>query len=260
MMEYSIEGNPEGETLILVHGWPDNSSVWENQTPSLKSHFRCVLITLPNFGDTHHPGGFKFQVLIERLNETILKVQLEGEVIYMGHDWGAFIGYLYEQKYPKKIRRMVMMDVGGQLLPNPLEALLIVCYQWTLASLWIMGGVFPAFATTLSQSFARLMGVPQKQSEQLRSSWNYPYFYLWRAVFFPWFGDYKVLLMSYRPQSPILYLYGGKKPLMFHSKAWLRLIDKTGGKSECIPEGDHWFLISHHKEINPSIVDWLKSK
>jgi pimeloyl-ACP methyl ester carboxylesterase len=28
------------------------------------------------------------------------------------HDWGAFIGYKYENRFPEKVKRMIAIDVG----------------------------------------------------------------------------------------------------------------------------------------------------
>ena len=47
-IEHLIEGNPEGPTLLFIHGWPDNASLWRKQAAALGGQYRCVLLTLPN--------------------------------------------------------------------------------------------------------------------------------------------------------------------------------------------------------------------
>ena len=48
--EYVIDGHPDGPTLLFIHGWPDDASLWRNQVDALAPGFRCVRVTLPNFG------------------------------------------------------------------------------------------------------------------------------------------------------------------------------------------------------------------
>ena len=65
------------------------------------------------------------------------------------------------------------------------------------------------------------------------------------------------LLGYYKPTCPILFIYGGNKPLMFHSDRWLEILEKTSGRSECIAGGAHWFMETHPEEINALIEQWL---
>jgi len=256
-LQYNIVGNLSGQTIVLIHGWPDDFSLWDYQVPCLQENFRCVLVTLPNFGTTVQcAGGYSFQELIQMLDRTIETVQPEGKVLILAHDWGCYIGYLYERLHSNKIDRMVMLDVGGHLISNPVAGCMIICYQWTLILLWFLGGVLPRFATICTKRFAQLLQVPQKQVSQLKSSWNYPYAYLWKAIFFPWLGDYKVLLLKYKPSVPILYMYGTKKPLMFHSKKWLRIVEEKRGRNVQV-EGGHWFMRTHPGLVNTPIVEWF---
>ncbi|MFZ2178965.1 MAG: alpha/beta fold hydrolase, partial [Rhodococcus sp. (in: high G+C Gram-positive bacteria)] len=36
------EGNPDGETLVLVHGWPDTHELWRGVVSSLGDRFRVI--------------------------------------------------------------------------------------------------------------------------------------------------------------------------------------------------------------------------
>ena len=80
-MEYSIAGNPDGPTLVFIHGWPDDASLWRQQLAALAPDFRCVLLTLPNFGRTpEKAGGFDFPELVARMAATIREVHPGGPV------------------------------------------------------------------------------------------------------------------------------------------------------------------------------------
>jgi len=67
------------------------------------------------------------------------------------------------------------------------------------------------------------------------------------------------LLGRYRPRCPVLYLFGAKKPLMFHSAKWLEIVEKSGGQSQGIEGAGHWLMETHANEVNKYLAGWFKS-
>ena len=252
--EHEVEGNPEGPTLFFIHGWPDDASLWRKQVAALSGDYRCVTVTLPNFGPRKvRGGGFDFPELVAMLHATVGAVRRGDEKITLvTHDWGAYLGYLFEQKHPGLVDRMVALDIGGHKEPEGVkETLFIVGYQWTLIALWCVGGVIPPLGTWLTRGFAGLLGVRPRQRARLHSRCNYPYFYLWRGMLLPPWRDR--ILQRYRPRRPVLYLWGEKKPVMFHSEKWLDMVDRSGGRSEGIEGAGHWLQESHPQAVNEAI-------
>lgn len=257
-LAFTIDGKLDGESLVFIHGWPDNADLWRHQVAALGGKYRCVLVTLPNFGDdVQIPGGCDFPMLVEMLARSIDEVHGEDErVVLVTHDWGAYIGYLYEQAYPDRVRKMVALDIGGHIQPTSAkEGLFIAGYQWTLIACWLVGGVVAPLGDWLTRKFAHALGVPAGQADGVRSRYNYPYFFLWRGILLPWAR--KTLLGRYRPQCPVLFMYGGDKPVMFHSERWLEIVERTGGRSACVEDAGHWFMQSHPERVNKEIAQWL---
>jgi len=257
--EYTIEGKPDGPTLIFIHGWPDNASMWRKQVEALGKDFRCILVTLPNFGeDTVQAGGFDFPALVGRLAATIKQVQPDGKVSLVTHDWGAYIGYLLEQAHPGLILKMAALDIGGHIEPLDIKSkLMIMGYQWSLITCWLVGGVIPPLGGLMTKGVGKVIRVPARQRAVIRSRYNYPYFYLWRGMALPW--KRASLLGRYRPQCPVLYLYGERKPLMFHSPKWLQIVAESGGRAEGIAGAGHWLMETHHEVVNEKLSDWFKA-
>lgn len=255
--EYTIRGNPAGPTLVFIHGWPDDASLWRKQAEALGERFRCVLVTLPNFGaESVKPGGCDYPELVDRLAATIREVQPAGRVSLVTHDWGAYIGYMLEQKHPEMFLKIVAMDVGGHLKPLGLKAsLMIIGYQWSLVACWLAGGLVPPLGRLMTQGVGKVVGVPARQRRKIRSRYNYPYFYFWRGSLLPW--KRSSVLGRYRPKCPVLYLYGEKKPLMFHSPRWLQIVADSGGGSKGIAGGGHWFMETHADAVNGIMADWF---
>mgnify|MGYP001815963267 FL=1 len=80
---------------------------------------------------------------------------------------------------------------------------------------------------------------------------------MWRALLLPWHKD--KLLRRYTPRCPVLYLYGERKPLMFHSDRWIRVVEETGGKVFGVEGAGHWLMESHPEVVNEKLLEWFRS-
>jgi len=74
-----------------------------------------------------------------------------------------------------------------------------------------------------------------------------------------WFGVAGGLkgVKLFQPRMPMLYIYGERKPFMFHSSAWAReLATKAGSRVLGLPTG-HWVMIGRRREFNEAVLSWL---
>lgn len=260
VLEYTITGKPQGPTLVFIHGWPDDASLWRRQVAALQDEYRCVCLTLPNFGaERVKSGGFDFPSLTGMLAATLDEVQPGGApVTLVTHDWGAYLGYLLDQSRPGRVDRMIALDIGGHVAPSGREALMIVGYQWALVLFWLIGGVSAAPGNRLTRWLAGRLRAPARQAGKARSRMNYLYAQIWRGMLLPWRRRH--LLRRYRPNCPVLFLWGESKPVMFHSRYWLETVERTGGHHAGIAGAGHWFMESHPDVVNRAIRDWMSEE
>jgi pimeloyl-ACP methyl ester carboxylesterase len=257
--ETGIAGDPALPMLFFMHGWPDNASLWRQQFAALSEQFYCVAVNLPNFGSgALKSGGYDFPQLVEGLAATIRQHRVSDQpVCLVTHDWGAYLGYMLQARHPELINRMVALDVGGHAKPTGFKAVsMILAYQWALIFCWLTGGILPPLGNWLSRRVGRIIRVPRRQISELRSRCNYPYFYFWRGMLLPRWK--RSLLGYYKPGCPLLYLYGKRKPVMFHSERWLKIVSESGGRSEGIDGAGHWFMETHPDIVNRAIADWCR--
>ena len=257
-IEHIIEGNPDGPTLVFIHGWPDDAGLWRRQVDALGRSHRCVLLTLPNFGgQAEKAGGYDFTELALRLAATVRLVQPAGSVGLVIHDWGSYLGYLLERNEPGLVNRIAALDVGAHIRPENLKtSLMILGYQWALVTCWLAGGIAPPLGNMMTRSVSKVIGVPKRQAAAVRSRSNYLYYYLWKRILLP--GRDRNLLRRYRPQCPVMFLYGKRKPLMFHSDRWLQTVDESGGYSEGIDGAGHWLMETHADTVNDRLSAWFE--
>ena len=56
----------------------------------------------------------------------------------------------------------------------------------------------------------------------------------------------------------MLFVYGERKPFMFHSQPWLdSLATQPGCRVVAMPEG-HWMMVRGAETLNRAILEWLE--
>lgn len=243
--------------LFFIHGWPDTGALFEKQVRFFSEKYRCVTVTLPGFDADGE--SLDFPELVDQLAFTIRRIQSESKqtTLLVGHDWGAYLTYLLDQKYPELATRLITLDVGAHFKPKNLShALFMVGYQWWLVAAYFVGKVVPPVGTAMSRCFARYAHAPAADS--VHSRMNYLYFYFWRARFCK---KYQASLpRRYKPSKPMLFLYGKDKKYAFHSPRWEQIVESApGSRVVGIEKSGHWFLFDKPELTNAAIFDWLKN-
>lgn len=87
-----VRGVSDAPTLILVHGYPDNSTIWDPVIPGLVGHFRVVTYDVRGAGDSDRPRrvrDYSLRRLREDLHAVMDAVSPDRRVHVAGHDWGS---------------------------------------------------------------------------------------------------------------------------------------------------------------------------
>lgn len=108
-LHYIEEG--KGETIVFVHGTPSWSFDYRNVIKKLKSNFRCVAIDHIGFGLSDKPEYYDYstQNHSKTLEKFVLDKNLDNITLVV-HDFGGVIGLNFAIQYPKKIKRLVILN------------------------------------------------------------------------------------------------------------------------------------------------------
>ncbi|MBY6680222.1 alpha/beta fold hydrolase [Rhodococcus sp. BP-316] len=85
-------GVSDGPTLVLVHGWPDNHTLWNHVVGLLADRYRVVTYDSRGAGDSTVPArtrGYRLDAMASDLRAVIDAVSPDAPVHVLGHDWGA---------------------------------------------------------------------------------------------------------------------------------------------------------------------------
>jgi NAD(P)-dependent dehydrogenase (short-subunit alcohol dehydrogenase family)/pimeloyl-ACP methyl ester carboxylesterase len=92
------QGNPDGPTLVLAHGWPDSHVLWDGAVPLLEERFRIIRYDNRGAGKSTVPEPVK-AYRMERFADDLAAVIEEsspGEPVHvLAHDWGSVATWEY---------------------------------------------------------------------------------------------------------------------------------------------------------------------
>ena len=124
-------GNPDGPTVVLVHGLGGSHLNWDLLAPLLTPHGRVYAIDLPGFGRSE-PGKRKASV---QANVGVVKRFLDEvagtPVVLVGNSMGGMISILVAGERPDAVSSLVLLDPavpGPRRALDPLVALMFAIY------------------------------------------------------------------------------------------------------------------------------------
>lgn len=99
----------KGKTVVLVHGFGEDSDIWNYQVNFLKGHFRILLPDIPGSGQSEMVPNANIETFAE-IVKAILDVEFlknshrEPEKVTMiGHSMGGYITLAFAEKYPEQL-------------------------------------------------------------------------------------------------------------------------------------------------------------
>ena len=251
-----IEGEGS-DALVMIHGWPDTHRLWDSSVQALKPFFRCVRFTLPGFDLEKPPRATSLAQMTALLTDIVDAVSPARPVHLLLHDWGCVFGYEFTAARPERVARIVSVDIGDYNSAAYRRSLsvkakvLVFAYQFWLAVAWIVGG---ATADAMTRWMARKARCPAAASA-IGWQMNYPYAMIWFGVMGGFRGAAPVT-----PACPILFIYGKRKPFMFHSVDWLTTLGTRSGCAVQPFSTGHWVMAQEPNAFNQCAIEWLVSR
>lgn len=252
-VEVLIEGHGR-DTILLLHGWPDTHRLWDPQVAVLAPHYRCLRLTLPGFAPGTPKQAYSLAQVVATIARVIDHVSPDAPVTLLLHDWGCFFGYQYALAHPARVARVIGVDIGDAGSKRHLaelsatQKLAIVGYQLWLAAAWRAHG---AAGDRMSRWMAKTARCPTAP-ESIHANMAWPYAVQWTGAA----GGFKGVKL-FTPACPMLFIYGERKPFMFHSRAWAEQIAaQPHSRAVALPTG-HWVMVQRPDEFNAAVLEWL---
>jgi pimeloyl-ACP methyl ester carboxylesterase len=130
-------GEADAPPILAVHGWPQHWWVWRGVIGPLARTHRVVCPDLRGFGWSGQPDDGDF--VKDRLADDMLAL-LDALGIertgYLGHDWGAWTGWLVAIRAPERVSRLMSVAMTHPWPPRAatLRNAWRLAYQYPLAT------------------------------------------------------------------------------------------------------------------------------
>ena len=105
---YSITGN--GETLVFLHGFLGDSSIWNPFVEHFNTNYKIVTIDLPGHGETAIVQDEITMDFSARLVNEILEKEGISNIHLIGHSMGGYVGLAYANLFTKNIKSLTLFN------------------------------------------------------------------------------------------------------------------------------------------------------
>lgn len=121
-LHYVSGGNPDGDVLVLLAGFPESWFAWRKVMVRLAATYRIIAPDLPGQGDSDRPAsGYDTQTLAMAMHGLLQQLGV-GRYFLAAHDIGAWVAYPLAALFGDEVRGLALLDAGipGITMPDAL--------------------------------------------------------------------------------------------------------------------------------------------
>lgn len=99
---YQVTG--AGKPVVLLHGFAEDSTIWQHQTGVLQEHYRLIIPDLPGSGRSGSSEDMSMEGLAASVKQILDdEVQAGESFVMIGHSMGGYVTLAFAEKYPEQL-------------------------------------------------------------------------------------------------------------------------------------------------------------
>lgn len=109
-----LDGGPvEGEAVVLLHGFPERASHWEEVSRVLHAHgLRTLAPDQRGYSPRARPAGRSAYTMPRLVGDVVALIERYGAPVHLvGHDWGAAVAWTLAAERPELVRTLTTVSV-----------------------------------------------------------------------------------------------------------------------------------------------------
>ena len=107
---YTDTATSKGTTIVLLHGFLENTSMWNEISSELSKRNRIVTIDLLGHGRSDCLGYLHSMELFSETVEAVLKQLRIRKCIVIGHSLGGYVALAFAERNPQKIKGLCLLN------------------------------------------------------------------------------------------------------------------------------------------------------
>jgi len=266
---YREAGPANAPTVLMLHGFPSSSRMWEPLLPLLADKYHLIAPDYPGFGNSRVPSPSNFEYTFDNLakvtNQLATKLGITNYVLFM-QDYGGPVGFRMALSNPERVRAIVIQNA--------------VSHEQGLSPLWEARKKYwadpvhelenlKANFTSLEATRQRHIGSTPNPDRYDPDAWNDEYAFLSRPgqadIQATLFLDYRTNVASYprwqkwlREVQPKMLVVWGKYDPSFSVAGATAYADDVPGAEIHILDAGHFALDEATDEIALLVRDFLE--
>lgn len=115
------QGNPDGIPLVLVHGYPDNHSVWDKVVDALEQEYFLIRYDVRGAGLSDkplHTRDYRLSLLAKDLEAVVGQLLPDRKFHILAHDWGSIQSWESVGAGPLQERILSFTSISGPCLDH----------------------------------------------------------------------------------------------------------------------------------------------
>ena len=114
LLHYAESGDPGGEAVVLLHGWPDSWFTWSRVMPHLPRSHRVFALDQRGFGDSERPAsGYAIDDFASDVAAFLDALSIERATV-VGHSFGSFVARCFAIAHPERLARLGLIGTGAR--------------------------------------------------------------------------------------------------------------------------------------------------
>jgi pimeloyl-ACP methyl ester carboxylesterase len=104
-ISYQISG--KGEALLLLHGFCEDSRIWDSYSEYFSKKYTVIRPDLPGFGKSDFVGAISIEEMAQIVFE-ILKAENFEHCLFVGHSMGGYVAMAFAEQYPEALKALCL--------------------------------------------------------------------------------------------------------------------------------------------------------
>jgi pimeloyl-ACP methyl ester carboxylesterase len=98
----------QGRAVVLLHGFLEDSSIWQELATDLSKGYRVIAIDLPGHGQSDSYGYIHEMEMMAKGVKEVLDFLGLWRVAIIGHSMGGYVALAFAEQFPEMLRGMVL--------------------------------------------------------------------------------------------------------------------------------------------------------
>lgn len=115
---YREAGETDAAPVILLHALGSDAQNWDVVAGALASHFHVFALDQRGHGQSARPDVYSFESMRDDLDQFVTVLGIERFTL-IGHSMGGTVAYLFAEKWPERLKRLIIEDTPPPYRQEP---------------------------------------------------------------------------------------------------------------------------------------------